>query len=369
MKVDKLDNIMISDIVNTLFKTKGMIGLDIGTDFVKMVQLGARVKKPVIKNVCNLPLDLPLNVSDKNKIDIIAEAVRKNLKQFSSRNAAIVLSGNDVKINFVRIPAVSKNDFESSYKAEAEKIYFNIDDYVIRYDILGDVKEEDSLKTEVVFVAVKKKVLEEKINIAQNAGLTPLVLTAAPFAFEKLYNSFEKQNNENVLVVDIGIKSCGMYIFCSGKLSSVRYVNLGVSSVDNRICKWLNVNKNDLPDLKKRYSLPLGDNDKLEILGRFVKEEISVTRAFSLFLNDLCAEIDPFVYLFERDISKIYLTGCNFTVANITEYISAKLKIDVEKLPVSDWFSSKNNKKYLDDLQEYSIAAGASLYEREAGKK
>ena len=354
---------MISEIISAIFKTRGVIGVDIGAYSVKL----SRVKpsKGRIKAVeCG---SFPLNLSGSEPQDERTEKISGRLREYieesgiGCRNAVILLSGTDIRISYSLIDRMPAENFEAACRKEAGRLFFNTDDLYIDYDVLGEISDDGVPRTRVVFAAAKKETVQEKINIAEQAGLAPLMIIPAVFAFERMCRILKGRIEDNHLLVTMGRKQTSMYLFGAGRAESVRNVSVGSDTADERIRALLRVKPEVAGEIKKRYPLPVSEEEKLAVINRFSREEAAAVSAKKEYMEALLQEIDPFVYLSDVKVSSVFLTGGPAADKGAAAFLEKRLKMPVYLFPAPENLSGKSSRIFGDGLYSLMPASAASL--------
>ena len=168
--------------ISSIFGSKDILGVDIGSYSIKIVQLkGSGTKWTLVKNKTILIPEEIAN-TDSNPIEkknLIASLIRDYIKQekLSTKNAAISVSGSSVVVRYVKFPKISKEDLAKSIQFEAEPyIPFDIKEVNLGFYIIGEITEDGQKKTETVLVAAKKDIIQTKIEILQEAGINPIII-------------------------------------------------------------------------------------------------------------------------------------------------------------------------------------------------
>lgn len=354
---------MISEIISAIFQTRGVIGVDISACSVKLSRLRPSKEKIKAAECGAFSLNLSGSESPEKRTEIISGRLREYLEEsgIGCRNAAILLSGNDVRISYSLIDRMPAENFEAACKKEAGRLFFNTDDLYIDYDVLGEISDDGVPKTRVVFAAAKKETVQEKINIAEQAGLEPVMIIPSVFAFERMCRVLKGKIEDNHLLVVMGRKQTSMYLFGAGRAESVRNVAVGSEIADERIKALLKVKPDVAGEIKKRYSLPVSEEEKLAVINRFSREEAVAVSAKKDYMEALLQEIDPFVYLSDVKVSSVFLTGGPAADKGAASFLEKKLKMPVHLFPELEDLSQKSSKILGSGLYSLMPASAASL--------
>src|SRR4030042_6719178 len=168
---------------------KGTIGLDIGSSYIKVVQLKDVKGGYELELFDMLPLPPEIIVDGSvidsfRLIDSLKELIRKT--KIKTKNAVIGIAGHSsVIIKRISLPEMSEEELSESIKFEAEQyVPFSIEDVNLDFQILGPKDEPGQM--DVFLGAVKKDIINEYIQVVKEAGLTPIVVDIDSFALENM---------------------------------------------------------------------------------------------------------------------------------------------------------------------------------------
>ena len=157
-------------------KTPPLIGVDIGSSSIKLVELSALPKNTgfVLERYAieALPKDA---VSDGNinDLDAVSETLRRALKRLGSRikNVSMALPQGAVIAKKIRLPA-GLRDEEMEYQVESEAnqyIPFALDEVNLDFQILGEVPGNPE-EVDVLLAASRKANVEDRVAAAGGAA-------------------------------------------------------------------------------------------------------------------------------------------------------------------------------------------------------
>ena len=172
-----------------LFGKKTSLGLDIGSGFVKIVEVDRSGDQPEVTRVAMRPL-LPDAIVEGEVMDpgLVADTVRSLFERMGtkSRDVITAVGGHDVIIKKIEVPAMPEGELAESIQWEAEQyIPFDINDVNLDYVVL-DSDARDTM--DVLLVAVKKDRIADYTSVIVQAGKDPVLVDVDVFA---LQNAFE----------------------------------------------------------------------------------------------------------------------------------------------------------------------------------
>lgn len=307
-------------------KKKDIVGVDIGSSAVKLVQLREAKGGYQLLKIGILPLPAEAIV-DNTLMDSssIVETVKSLLASLNvkAKEAVCSISGNSVIIRKISLPVMPVEELEDQIHWEAEQyIPFDINDVNVDFEILSP-DEQDPSKMNVLLVASKKDIINDYLAVFAEAGLKLVVVDVDSFAVQNAYETnYEADLNEVVALVNIGASIINLNIVRGGFSLFTRDVQMGGNLYTEEIQKQFGLNGEDAEQLKLK-AIESDDPRLREVLQR-VNETIANEMRRSLdFYNSTAGE--------ER-ISKVYLSGGAAKTALLMEAVQQRLALPVEML-------------------------------------
>ncbi len=166
------------------------IGLDIGSGFVKVVEVDHSGDQPEVSRVVMRAL-LPDAIVEGEIMDygLISDTVRGLFQEMGYKGAEVVtaVGGHDVIIKKIQMDRMKENDAREVIRWEAEQhVPFDIKSVELDFQILNP--HDEGLQMDVLLVAAKRELVDNKIGLLQDAGVNPRVIDVDAFA---LHNAFE----------------------------------------------------------------------------------------------------------------------------------------------------------------------------------
>lgn len=337
---------------------KEVLGIDIGSRVIKMLELKTAGNKIAVSNYAEYDIGLQAleeKSPDERRqayIDALKRIISKN--KFTSKNAAISVSGSSVIVRFVKFPKMTAADLKKSLQFEAEPhIPFDIQEVYMDTHIIGDIEGDSEPKMEAVLVAGKKETIQDKIEIIEKAGFRPAIVDVDAFALETAYECINKEaSNEMVMLVNIGANITNICIVENGISKVVRDLYTAGNNFTRMIQDNLQNTMDAAEELKRKYGLlgtqkdEAADDENLgqqvfDILYPLVKELNSeIQRSIDYFTGQQTVS--------DVNIEKIILSGGSAQLKGLAELISSDLKMPVEIFRPLESFSISGLKKDID---------------------
>ncbi len=213
-----------------LGRSKVSAGLDIGSGYVKLVVVDHSRSEPEIRQVATSPL-VPDAIVDGEIMDpvLVAETVRSVAQIAGLKRERVVASvgGHDVIIKKIEMDRMKESDAREVIRWEAEQhVPFDIKSVELDFQILDPKASGPQMS--VLLVAAKREVIEHKLNLLADAGLSPAIIDVDAFA---LHNAFEQNYPEAmtglVALVNVGHETTNVNLLQDGVPVLVRDIPFG----------------------------------------------------------------------------------------------------------------------------------------------
>lgn len=337
------------------FSGKSTIGLDIGSGYLKIVQLKDTKGGYELELFDMLPLPPELIVDGSiidslRVVDSLKELARK--AKVKSKDVVISMAGHSsVIIKRVALPDMSEEELYESIKFEAEQyIPFDIEDVNLDFQILGPKEEPGQM--DVILVAVKRDIINEYLSVVKESGFNCQIVDVNSFALENIYEvNYEIESGKNIALVNIGASTINMNILKGGMSAFTRDSAVG-SNLHTEV-------------LQREFNLTYDVAERLK-RGETV-ENISPQDAFSvmeLASEEIIGEVNRSLEYFHEDINEVVLSGGCALVKDFPKLLAEK--IGVETKIMQPFKNIKIPKKfdmtYIEEVAPIlSIATGLAL--------
>ncbi len=211
-------------------RKRSSIGLDIGSGFVKVVEVDHSGDQPEVVRVAMRQL-LPDAIVEGEIMDygLVADTVRGLFQETGLKGADVVtaVGGHDVIIKKIEMDRMKESDAREVIRWEAEQhVPFDIKSVEIDFQILNP--HDDGLQMEVLLVAAKRELVDNKVALLQDAGVAPRVIDVDAFA---LHNAFEHNYPDHrdgiVALVNVGHETTNVNILENGVPILTRDISFG----------------------------------------------------------------------------------------------------------------------------------------------
>lgn len=319
---------------NKSFSSPGVFGLDIGTFNVKAAQIkkggfpgaalsgrlakmqpGWRSPKPELSFAVS-------EIGQDGSNAAVISAIKRCVQAAGIKTASVNLSfsGASIITRYILVPKMTPKDLVNSLEFElAKHIPVRLEDMVIDYQVVDKSLNDQML---ILAVGAERRIIEERVNLAKEAGFTTLSINADCFAaleaFQRLMPIQARASNDGLTaLLDLGHRTSKLVVFEGKLLRFSRDIPLGGSDLIKAIAEMMNIDLNAA--------------EKLKCEG---KENDELTDIISSNLNSILEEVRlSFDYcgrLTQKKISRIYLCGGGAWQKNIVAFFTKGLEIEVK---------------------------------------
>jgi len=250
-----------------LGKKKGIVGLDIGSSAIKLVELKAgKGGRYSLLHAGHAPLS-PEAIVEGTVMDssLVVEVAQRLIGEQGVKNPGIgiSLSGMSVAIRKIQVPAMSEAELAESIHWEAEQyLPFDVNEVNLDYVVLG----QDADNMEVLLVAAKKDRIADYTGIITQLGKSPALVDVDVFALQNAYEyNYGVPQDRVVALVNIGAHIMNVNILAHGQSVFWRDIVFGGNAYTEAIQRELNLTRDQAEAVKSGEQL--GDHTPQTILG------------------------------------------------------------------------------------------------------
>jgi type IV pilus assembly protein PilM len=337
------------------FGGRSPIGLDIGSGYLKAVQLKDTKSGYELElfDVLPLPPELVVDgsvIDSLRLIDSLKELARK--AKIKTKEVAISIAGHSsVIIKRVSLPDMSEEELSESIKFEAEQyIPFDIEDVNLDFQILGPKEEPGQM--DVILVAVKRDIINEYIAVVKEAGFNCQVVDVNSFALENIYEvNYEIEAGKNIALINIGAATINMNILKGG---------ISVFTRDSAVGSSLHTEV-----LQREFNLTYEVAERLK-RGEAV-ENVSPQDAFSvmeLASEEIIGEVNRSLEYFHEEVNEVILSGGCALMRDFPRLLAEKIGVETKVMqPFKNIrIPKKFDVTYIEEMAPMAaVAAGLAL--------
>lgn len=309
-------------------KSPSLIGVDISTSSVKMVELSMDSKRENSYCIESYVIEaLPPDAMQEGGIanfDAVTECLQRAWKRMGSRlnNVALALPAAAVITKKIVVPVGQRED-DLAFQVENEAsqyIPFALDEVDLDYQVIRTLPDNQD-EMEVLIAASRKDKVEDRVAAAFAAGLKAVVMDVETYAAQAAFELIEKQLPEGgkdqvVALVDIGATTININVLHNGESVYMRDQAFGGNQLTQEIHNQFNLSPEDAEVAKRSGELP--DNYQADVLQPFCETlSIEVMRAIQFF----------FTSTQYTEINYIFVAGGCAVIPGLNETITARTQV------------------------------------------
>jgi len=317
-------------------RPKRFLGIDIGTSFVKVVELRRKGKKFFLENYGELGILYPqrrsFRVYEKDTLLLsdqdIAKAIQTICREARIQTKEVNFSIPDFATFFTsfQLPEMTKEEIPEAIKYEARP-YIPLPLGELYLDWVVTEGEPGKTPLKILAVAIPNDIIHQYEEIARVSNLKLKAMEPEVFAIARsLEPLVESGGKKLVALIDIGARSTTYNILEQKVLKTSHSFNMGSNELTETIARSLNIGYNEAEELKIKYGLSSGGPEGVkykqnirEILLPLIDTIINETkRVFRNFYQNKGEEIE-----------RIILAGGLALLPGLKEYFAAELNKEV----------------------------------------
>ena len=305
-----------------LGKSRSTVALDVGSGLIKLVAIDHAKAQPQLSRVAVTPV-LADAIVEGEIMDpgIVSDTIQGLFKTagIKKRKVVIAVGGRDVIIKKIQVDRMKESDAYEVVRWEAQQhVPFDIEGVELDFQILDP--HGDGLQMDVLLVAAKRELVETKVTLLADAGLTPQVVDVDAFA---LHNAFEWNYPEAmegvVAAVNIGHEVTNVNILDNGVPLLTRDLSVGTRKFRE--------------DLQREHGISADEADAILEGGQRTPE---LDRCVQSRGEEIAVGVEraaAFLQAASRDasgIQRVYNAGGGGRIPGLTEVLSNRLGMPVE---------------------------------------
>ncbi|MFH1129210.1 MAG: type IV pilus assembly protein PilM [Patescibacteria group bacterium] len=357
-------------------KPKSILGIDIGTSSIKVVQLRkseGKFKLETYGEISTLGYIERLNESFQSSSLKTLEAITREMIRLviekSGADAKNVVMAIPVFSSFtsvIEMPEMAEKELNRAVEFEARKyIPIPLSEVVLDWKIVdsGTIKDENSKIIQgkrVLLIAVPKEVVNKYIRISDSLNLKINALELESFSFAR---SLTLSGDEKpICVLDIGARATSFTIIDKNTVQMSHGLDIAGAEMTRILASSLGVAFKRAEDFKLAHGIN-HSNSEATVDKKETKE------ALITLIDEILTEsermINNYYFKTNRKIEKLILNGGSAQMEGLKEY--AEKRLNIKTFIADPW----TKVAYLPGLEkilkeigsEFSVAVGAAMRE------
>jgi len=288
---------------------KSIVGLDIGTHSIKVVEVRGGLKKLDIVSFAEVPS---------------AEGVTHLFKEGAGSRAMVVTAIPQASMRVVSLPFRDERKIEQVIPFELEQhIPFPLDEVVVSWHILGSAApqgtDKDRNATGILAAAVQKSALKEFLEGLSPAGVDPVIVDLDALVPSSL-SSITNITDEPTALLDIGKSKSSFTVFSGKQMCFARIMPSGGEELTRAIERKTGLLRDEAESAKIQYGLDEGEDGKYAGIIRKSLE------GFAIQISQTLLSVREYTGV---SVERLLLHGGGARLKGLCEFLSEKLGIEV----------------------------------------
>ncbi|MBI4542478.1 MAG: type IV pilus assembly protein PilM [Gemmatimonadetes bacterium] len=304
-------------------RKKRTVGLDVGSGLIKLVVVDHSTGEPELAKVAITPV-LADAIVEGEVMDpgIVADAIRGLFATGGVKQKGVVtaVGGRDVIVKKIQMDRMKESDARDVIRWEAEQhVPFDMENVALDFQILDP--DTEGLQMNVLLVAAKRELVENKLSLLTDAGLAAEIIDVDAFA---LHNAFEANYPDEISQM-VGLLNIGH------EVTNIGILEAGVPILTRDLAIGT---RRFREDLQRERGLSAEDAEKLlqapersPALDPYVDsrgEEMAVGIERAAAFLQTASPSGP-------AMAKIYMSGGGSRIPGLGEVLADRLRIPVER--------------------------------------
>jgi len=371
----------MANIFQNIFKKSGLskspsrsdsvIGVDIGSSSIKVVQLKKKAGKAVLETYGELSLgpfaDGPVGSLTNLSTDVLVQALKDVIKesQVTTNNAAISIPSSSSLLFVLELPGIiEESKLPDIVPIEARRYVplpiseVTLDWWMIprRESSSAEASEDErgveKIKTEVLVAAIHNDAMNKYREIFEKAELTNGFFEIEIFSNIR---GILGHDLSTVLIADFGASKTKLAIIDNGIIKKSHIIAKGSFDITNNISKALDVPFAKAEEQKKEFGLTESDiNKNIAEISKLVIDYI---------FSDMKEVISNYERKYNKVVNKIILTGGGAMLKGLREVAAETFSADIV---LSNPFGKTQSPVFLTQVLEsvgpsFAVAVGLAL--------
>ena len=220
-------------------KKLGPIGVDLGSGYLRMVQLGQNGQGLFLQGagLCPKPDEIEFRSPAWQHwaCESTQQLIREN--NFKGKSVVTALPSDDLFIDPLRVPASSLNRIKDILPQKLQKrLPFPVENALIQHVVVDPGEKTNSDVVDVLTISVNRESINQHLAIYEKAGLDIASISIWPTAMINSFSRFFcRRNNEHdvaAILINVGTNHTNVVITRTSNLLFARAVSIGYTQLE-----------------------------------------------------------------------------------------------------------------------------------------
>lgn len=255
--------------MNWNLKTRSVqpIGLDIGHNSVKMIQLSVNGGQIGVLAADKMRISANVGEDAQALRQDVVSAMKQMLARgsFQGRSVVSCLPNEKVRITSLRIGETEFDQIDHVLRKEAvQRFGLDPDTDAMNYMVAGSVHQGDEIKNELILFAVDDETIKEHVSMLEEARLQPVAIDTVPCALFRGFERWQRREADKehtIVFVDVGSRSTTVVFGRGGEISFVKQIPIGGHRFSGDVAEKLGINIVEAERLRERLRIERGSSE------------------------------------------------------------------------------------------------------------
>ncbi len=265
------------------------IGVDIGTDSVKMLQLQKEGEELTVRACARWKVPAAARHDPQRRDELTAAAIKDMSRAGAFHGSKVVTAApcSRLGIKNVRMPQLAPDELTEAVKWEAtERFTFEVSPDRLKYLRAGEIRQGADSQYEIIMLAAGQDIIDSRLAIFKAAALSVEHIDAEPVAlFRSFGRILRRQADKEVasVVMDIGEESTRIIIARGPQIVFIKNIDIAGHRFTEAVAKQLNLSFDEAAELRemvaKEHTRSTKDGSQADQAGESsqVSESVSWT--------------------------------------------------------------------------------------------
>lgn len=362
------------DFLNNLFKkeNKSVLGIDIGSSSIKVVQLKKKGDKAILETYGELSLGpyagvsvgQSTNLPTEKTIEAVTDLLNEKEVALTTKSGGLAIPFRASLLSIIKMPEVGQKELATMVPIEARKyIPVPIADVTIDWSVIPKLQSQDEaeeadrdrskVKTvDILLVAIHNNKINEYQEVVSKTGID------AKFFEIEVFSSLRAvlpDVSKPTMIFDMGASATKLYIINRGLVHSSHIINKGSQDITTNIARLLDIPINDAEIMKRNIGM-----------GK-TSEGVDLSETAQVVAEYIFTEANRFLFSFQQktkqNIKSVVLVGGGSALKGFRELAAANFKVDVVS---GNPFEKVEAPAFLEEVlsstgPEFAVAVGVAL--------
>lgn len=302
-------------------RKRSTIGLDIGSGFVKVVEVDHSGDQPEVARVAMRPL-LPDAIVEGEIMDygLVSDSVQGLFSDIGVKGADVVtaIGGHDVIIKKIEMDRMKESDAREVIRWEAEQhVPFDIKSVELDFQILDP--HGDGLQMSVLLVAAKRELVDNKVGLLQDAGVNPTIIDIDAFALHNAFSfNYPEAQDGIVALVNVGHETTNVNILEDGVPILTRDIPFGSRKIREDLQRERGLTAEQAEDVVQARESVANLETFVEASADEVAVGIERASAFLMTRED------------GQSVGRIFLSGGGARVPGMSQTLGRRMNVETQ---------------------------------------